>query len=150
MKYNLLSLRLIACSFPVLKGSQWWLFNSHHTEASLAMHLNHVLDRVQFTDSHLLDIITDNASAYYSGTHKLQSTLEESRIEWPASRNQISWMPHVIRQALTAFMSILVVKGRNKFWKAPTHNKQFAENESIAIGKSQRLQKEGNARTTRC
>jgi len=55
-------------------------------------------------------------------------------------------MEHVIQLALGAFMSSLSVKGRTKSWEAHEHNQQFEENESIEIGKSQRLRKEGNAR----
>jgi len=79
-------------------------------------------------------------------THELQSTLEASGIEWPALRNHIPCMAHVIQLALGAFMSSLGVKGRTKSWEAHERNQEFGENESIDIGKSQRLQKEGNAR----
>jgi hypothetical protein len=43
-------------------------------------------------------------------------------------------------------MSSLRVKGDAMSWKAPVHNQQFGENESIEIGKSQRLRKVGNDR----
>jgi len=43
-------------------------------------------------------------------------------------------------------MSSLGVKSHPKSWEAHEHDQQFGENESIDIGKSQRLQKEGNAR----
>jgi len=79
-------------------------------------------------------------------THELQSTLEASGIEWPALRNHIPCMAHVIQLALGAFMSSLSVKGRTKSWEAHERNQQFGENESIDIGKSQRHRKEGNAR----
>jgi len=55
-------------------------------------------------------------------------------------------MTHVIQLALGAFMSSLGVKGRTKSWEANERDQQFGENESIDIGKSQRLRKEGNAR----
>jgi len=54
-------------------------------------------------------------------------------------------MAHVIQLALGAFMSSLSVKGRTKCWEAHECNQQFGEKESIEIGKSQRLRKEGNA-----
>jgi len=79
-------------------------------------------------------------------THELQSTLEASGIEWPALRNHIPCRAHIIQLALGAFMSSLGVKGRTKSWEAHERDQQFDENESIDIGKSQRLQKEGNAR----
>ena len=43
-------------------------------------------------------------------------------------------------------MSSLGVKGRTKSWEAHERDQQFGKNESIDIGKSQRLRKEGNAR----
>jgi len=43
-------------------------------------------------------------------------------------------------------MSSLSVKGRTKSWEAHEHAQQFGENESIDIGKSQRLRNGGNAR----
>jgi hypothetical protein len=79
-------------------------------------------------------------------TRELQSTLEASGIDWPALRNHIPCMAHVIQLALGAFMSSLGVKGLTKSWEAHERDQQFGENESIAIGKSQRLRKEGNAR----
>jgi hypothetical protein len=55
-------------------------------------------------------------------------------------------MTHVIQLALGAFMSSLGVKGRTKSWQAHERYQQFGENESIDIGNSQRLRKEGNDR----
>jgi len=43
-------------------------------------------------------------------------------------------------------MSSLGVNGRTKSGEAHEHNQQFGEHESIDIGKSQRLRKEGNTR----
>jgi len=77
---------------------------------------------------------------------KLQSTLEASGIEWPALGNHIPCIAHVIQLALGAFISSLGVKGCTKSWEAHEHDQQFGENDSIDIGKSQRLRKEGNAR----
>jgi hypothetical protein len=108
--------------------------------------LNEVLDRFKLTDGHLLGITTDNASSNYSITRVLQSTLEASGIEWPALKNHIPCMAHVIQLAVGAFMSSLGVNGRTKSWEAHKRDQQFGENESIDIGKSQRLRKEGNAR----
>jgi len=79
-------------------------------------------------------------------TRELQSTLDASGIGWPALRNHIPCMAHVIQVALGAFMSSLSVKGRTKYWEAHERDQKFGENESIDIGKSQRLRKEGNAR----
>ena len=79
-------------------------------------------------------------------TRELQTTLEASGIEWPALRNHIPCMAHVIQLALGALMSSLGVKGRTKSWEAHERDQQFGENESTDIGKSQRLRKEGNAR----
>jgi len=105
-----------------------------------------MLDLFDLTDGRLLGITTDNASSNYSMTCELQSTLEASAILWPALRNHITCMAHVKQLASGAFISSLGVKGRTKSWEAPEHDQQFGENESIDIGKSQRLWKEGNAR----
>jgi len=79
-------------------------------------------------------------------TCKLQSTLEDSGIEWPALRNHIPCMAHVIQLALGAFMSSLGVKCLNRSWEAHERDPQFGQNASIDNWKSQRLRKEGNAR----
>jgi len=108
--------------------------------------LKDILDHFELTDSCLVGITTDDASSNYSMTHELQSTLEASGIEWPALRNHIPCMVHIIQLALGAFMSSLSVKGRTKSWEAHECDQQFGENESVDIGKSQRLRKEGNVR----
>jgi len=77
---------------------------------------------------------------------ELQSTPEASGVEWPALRNHIPCMVHVIQLALGAFMRSLGVTGHTKSWEAHERDQQFRENQSIDIGKSQRLRKEGNAR----
>jgi len=82
-------------------------------------------------------------------TRELQSTLEDSGIGWPALRNHIPCIAHVIQLALAAFMSSLSVKGHTKSWEAHERDQQFGENESIDIWKSQRLRKEGNVRITK-
>jgi hypothetical protein len=105
-----------------------------------------MLDRVELTDGHLVCITSDNASSNYAMTHELQSTLEASGIEWPALRNHIPCMVQVIKLALCAFISSLGVKGCTKSWEAHERDQQFGENESIDIGKSHKLRKEGNAR----
>jgi hypothetical protein len=84
--------------------------------AKLAIHLKDVLDRLDLTNGRLCRITTDNASSNYSMTRELQSTLEASGIEWPALRNHIPCMAHVIQLALGAFMNSLGVKGRTKSW----------------------------------
>jgi hypothetical protein len=78
-----------------------------------------VLDHFELTDGRLLGNTTNNASSNYSMTRKLQSTLEASGIGWPALRNHIPCMAHVIQLAFGAFMSSLGVKGRTKSWEAP-------------------------------
>jgi hypothetical protein len=47
---------------------------------------------------------------------------------------------------LGAFMSSLGVEGHTMSWEAHERDQQFREDERIDIGKSQRFQKEGNAR----
>jgi hypothetical protein len=100
--------------------------------------LKDVLDHFELTNGHLLGITTDSASSNYLMTRELQSTLEATGIEWPALRNHIPCMAHVIQLALGAFVSSLSVKGRTKSWEAHERNQQFGEHESIDIGKSQR------------
>jgi len=91
----------------------------------------------------LLPISPMSSPARYN---ELQSTLEASSFKWPALRNHIPCMAHVVQLALGAFMSSLGVQGCTKSWEAHERDLQFAENESIDIEKSQRLRKEGNAR----
>jgi len=76
----------------------------------------------------------------------LQSTLQDSGIEWPALRSHIPRMAHVRQLALGAFMCSLGVKGRIKWCEPHERDQQFGVNESIDIGKSAGLPKEGNAR----
>jgi len=86
---------------------------------------------------------TANASSYYSMTRELQSYLEASGIEWPAFKNYIPCMVHCIQLALGAFISSLGVTGGTTSWEAHWHNPQLDENETIAIGYSQHLEKRG-------
>jgi len=139
-------MRLIACAFPVSKADQVWLVNGRHTGARLALHFKNVQDRFERTNSCLLGMTTANASSNYSMSLELKSTLEASAIQWPALRNHIPCMAHIIQLALGAFMSCLGVKGHTKSWEAHERDQPFGENESIDIGKRQRLWKEGNAR----
>ena len=104
------------------------------------------LDRVEPTDGLLRGITTYHASSNDLMTRELQSTLEASGIEWPALRNHIPCMAHVIQLALGAFMSSRGVKGHIKSWEAHGCDQHFGENESVDIGNIQRLRKEGNAR----
>jgi len=110
------------------------------------MHLEGVRDRLELTNGRLLGTAMDNASSHYSMTRELQSTPEASGLEWPALRNHMPCMAHVIQLALSSFMSSLSVKGPNKSWEGHERGQQFGENETIAIGNSQRLRSEGNAR----
>jgi hypothetical protein len=55
-------------------------------------------------------------------------------------------MARIIQLAFGVFMNCLSMKGRTKTWEAHERDQQFGGNESIDIGKSQRLRKEGNAR----
>jgi len=105
-----------------------------------------VLDRLELTDGHVHGITTDIVSSYYSKTHELKSTLEDSGIKLPALRNHIPCLAHFIQLALGAFMSSLGVKGRTRSWEAHEHDQQFGENESIHNGKNQMLRKDRNAR----
>jgi len=105
-----------------------------------------VLDHFELTNGRLLDIMKDNAPSNYFMTRGQQSTSKGCGIECPALGNHIPCMGHVIQLALGAFMSSLSVKGRTKSWEAHECHRQFEENESIDIGKSQTLPKEGKPR----
>ena len=146
VKLNSRSMVLINCSCPIFKANWGWWVTGQHTWARLAVHVKDTIDRFELTNGCSLGITTDNASSYYSITPKLQSSLEASAKKGPALRNHIPCMAHVIQLALGAFMSSLGVKGRTKSWEAHERNQQFVDNESIEIGKSQRLRKEGNTR----
>jgi len=84
--------------------------------------LKDVLDRFELTDGYLLSIMTGNPSSNYLMSCELQSTLEASGIEWPALRNYIPCMAHVIQLASAAFTSSLGVKGYTKSWEAHERN----------------------------
>jgi len=115
------------------------------TGARLAIHWKDLIDHFECIDGRLLVMSTDNASSISWMTHELQSTLKASGIKWPALRNRIPCMAHIIQLASGAFMSSLGVKGPTKSCEAQECNQQFGENESIDIGKSQGVRKEGNA-----
>jgi hypothetical protein len=108
--------------------------------------LKEVLKRCKLTDGHLLGITTDHASSYYLMTLDRQSTLEASGIEWPALQYNIPCMAHVIQLALGSFMCSFRVNGQTNSWAEHECDRQFGEDESTDIGKSERLCKEDNAR----
>jgi len=145
MKYNSLSIRLIAPSFPHLNANARWYINGHHTGVRLAIHSKDVLDCLEHTDGCLLEITTENASSNYLMTREVKSTLEVSGTVWPALRNNILSMAHVIQLAVGVLMSSLGVTGCSKSREAHEPNTQCGEIASINTGKSQRLRKEGNA-----
>jgi hypothetical protein len=59
-------------------------------------------------------------------------------------------MAHVRGLALGVFWGRVSVKGRTKSWEDQERDQQHGENESIDIGKSQRLQKKSMQESTRC
>jgi len=79
-------------------------------------------------------------------TRELQSTVEASGIIWPEMRNHILCMVNVIQRVLGGFMNNLGGNGRTMSSEAHECDWQLEENASTDIGKSQRLQKEGNGR----
>jgi len=82
-------------------------------------------------------------------TRELKSTREASGIEWPASSYHIPCMAHVMQLAFGGVMSSLGVKGLTKSWEAHERNRQFGEDQSIEIGNSHGLRKEGHARISK-
>jgi len=139
-----LSMRLLACFLDLPKDNWRWWVKGQHTRERLALHLKDVLNCSVLTDGRLCGIGMDDASWTYWITAKLESTLEVLGIECPALRNHIPCIAHVIQLALGAFMSSLCVKGRTKSWEAHERSQQFAENESLDIGKNQGLRKKGH------
>jgi len=117
-----------------------------HTAARLAIHLKEDLNRFELTDSRVVWIMTDNAFPNYKISQEQQSTLAASGIESPAIRNHILSIVHIVQLALGVFMSSHTVKGCTKSWQSHERDQLFGENESTAVGKSQRLRREGNAR----
>jgi hypothetical protein len=73
----------------------------------LAVYFKVVLHHVQLPKGHLVGTTTDNASSNYLMIRELKSTLEDSGIVWPALRNHIPCMAHVIQLGIGAFMSSL-------------------------------------------
>jgi hypothetical protein len=110
-----------------------------------------VLYRFELTNRSLVSITTDNAFSNYSmASDSLHSSLEASGIQWPAFSNYILCMRQVIQLAFGALMSSLRgVKGHPKSWAAHEGDQQFGENDSIDIGNSQRLLRQGNDRTNK-
>jgi hypothetical protein len=83
------------------------------------------LDRLEDIDGHVVVITTDSATRNYLMTLKLQSTLEDSGIEWPALTSHTPWMVHVIQIGLGAFLSSLGVKSRTKSWEAQKRDQHW-------------------------
>ena len=71
----------------------------HHSGAGQATHWKDVFDHCELTDGCLLGITTEDDFSNYSMTRKLESTYEDSAIAWPALRNDILCMAHVIQLA---------------------------------------------------
>jgi len=138
-------MRLITYCFQLSKAIYQWYVKGQHTDARPAVHLKDILDRLELTHGGLLGITTSNTSWNSSMTGNLQTILEASRILWPALRNHIPCVKHVIHLALGVFMIRLGVKCLTKSWEAHERDQQFGENESITIGQCQRLRKEGIA-----
>jgi hypothetical protein len=116
----------------------------------LAVHLEKVLDGYHLTNGRLLGITPDNASSSYLMTCELQSTREDCAIEWPALRIHQPCMAHIIQLALSALRSSLGVKVLTKSWEAQTCDQQFGDNQSMDIGKCQRLRKQGTSTRIKC
>jgi len=108
--------------------------------------MNRIIDDFEVSDGRLLGVWSANASSNHWISRELQSTFEATRIEWPALRNHILCMAPITKLAVGAFMSSLGVKCQTKSWEAHDRDRQFGENQSIDIRKSESLRTEGNAR----
>ena len=104
-----------------------------------------VVNHFELTESHLLAIMTDNGSSNDSMTRELQSTLEASRIGWPAMKNHIPCIAHLIQLALRSLMTGLRVKVRTKSRDTHERDQHFGENRGTAMWKRRRLWKEGSS-----
>jgi hypothetical protein len=98
---------------------------AQHTAARLTVHWNEVIDHFEHTNSPLQRITTDNGSSNWSMTSKLQSTLEASGLKWPAFRNDVPHLAHVIQLGIGAFLTSLGVQGCTMSLEAHEHNQQF-------------------------
>lgn len=81
------------------------------------------MSRFGLDGTSFLGITTDNASSNYSMTSCLSKLLESGGTEWSAVRNHLACMTHVIQLALSAFMTSLGVKARNKSWEEAEREK---------------------------
>jgi len=123
-------MRLIARSFPIPKAMPASQDTGQHAEAWRAADLDDVPDRFQLADGHWLGIMTNTASKNYLMTCESKSTCEDSGIEWPALKNQIPCMAHVIQLTLGEFMGSLGMKGQMRSWEDHDGDQQSGENET--------------------
>ena len=114
------------------------------------IHLKKVLDHFELTNGRLLGILTVNPSSTYLMTRYVQSALETSGMEWPAMRNHIPCMAHIIQLALGAFMSSFGVKGRTKSWESHECDQQCTENVCTAFGRVENCERRAMLESIRC
>ena len=148
-KYNWHSMRLKAHSFPISKAHQGLQVKGQHTGARLAGHLNEIVDRFHLRDACLIGITTDNASSNYSMICELHTTFEAPRIEWPAFRNHIPCMAHVIQLASGAFMSTLGVKGPPSYRKPMSAISNLNRMKAQTLGRVKDFEKRAMLESTR-
>jgi len=86
-------------------------------------------------------IIPPQITRWHASCNQPLRPLESSGLHWGTT--YLAWHTSYSR-VLGAFMSSLSVKGRTRSWAAHLCDRQSGENESVDIGNSQRLRKEGN------
>jgi len=145
-------MRLITKSFPLSKAYYEWEVKGQHTGARVAVHLQNVQGHSDLTDSCVSGITTYNFPLNYVMTCEPQSSLAQSGIGWPALRNHIQCIVHVIERVLCAFMSSPDVNCRNKSWEAHERDSHVGENERIDMtSKTWRCEnQQGLRHQTRC
>jgi hypothetical protein len=137
-KYNSVSMRFRPCSVPISKSNLGYLGKGLNTGTLLPIHLKEVFVHFELTDCRLLDITTDIVSTKYLMRRELQSILKSFGIKWPAKRNSIQCMAHVIQVALGVFMSGPSVKATPSIGEAQEHQ-QPLKFPSETPGYSERL-----------
>jgi len=114
-----------------------------HTGVRLAVHLKDVLTLPMAVYLKLRLMTIPQTAAWLAMYNQPLRPPESGGRHWETTYH---CMAHMIQLALDAFMSIRRVKYRTNSWEAHMRDQRFGANESIGIGISQRLQKEGNAR----
>jgi len=83
-------------------------------------------------------------------TCELHSTFEASGIEWPALRNHIACMAHVIHLALGAFMSSIGAKAPTNHGKSMNAFSNMKQMKALTSGRVKDFEIRESLESTRC